>query len=171
MNRDCLPGIVAFVGRPARPLPAFSPTYRRQGEVVAAVNRCPHSVAAGQRIHVQKVETCTATVERKIGALSGDDGTVTSLVDIAIVINAAVITSVDSHGGGGATSYLTRSGAMSKQRTAATASAAADVSLPHPLILHQSDNGRRRECAVTDEQIARAQDQLQLQQRRRRRRG
>ena len=142
-----------------------------QSEVVAAVNRCPHSVAAGQRIHVQKVETCTATVERKIGALSGDDGTVTSLVDIAIVINAAVITSVDSHGGG-ATSYLTRSGAMSKQRTAATASAAADdVSLPHPLILHQSDNGRRRECAVTGEQIARAQDQLQLQQRRRRRRG
>ena len=96
----------------------------------------------------------------------------TSLVDIAIVINAAVISSVDSHGGG-ATSYLTRSGAMSKQRTAATASAAADVSLPHhPLILHQSDNGRqRRECAVTDEQIAGAQEQLQLQQRRRRRRG
>ena len=94
----------------------------------------------------------------------------TSLVDIAIVINAAVITSVDSHGGG-ATSYLTRSGAMSKQRTTATASAADDVSLPHPLILHQSDNGRRRECAVTVEQIARAQEQLQLQQRRRRRRG
>ena len=106
---------------------------------------------------------------RKIGALSGDDGTVTSLVDIAIVINAAVISSVDSHGGG-ATSYLTRSGAMSKQRTT-TASAAADVSLPHPLILHQSDNGRRRECALTVEQIARAQEQLQLQQRRRRRRG
>ena len=38
------------------------------------------------------------------------------MVDIAIVINAAVITSVDSHGGGDATSYLTRSGAMSKQR-------------------------------------------------------